>query len=64
MSDARVLDDAPWLRSGPAARVLELLNGGNAHATFDKAVKKLPAAFLFLLSKFRNSVTALRRSSV
>src|SRR5712692_7320067 len=26
MSHARVLDDAPWLRSGPAARVLELLN--------------------------------------
>jgi poly(A) polymerase len=27
MSEARVLDDAPWLRSGPTARVLELLNG-------------------------------------
>jgi tRNA nucleotidyltransferase/poly(A) polymerase len=27
MTDARVLDDAPWLRSGPAARVLALLNG-------------------------------------
>jgi poly(A) polymerase len=27
MSHARVLDDAPWLRSGPAARVLALLNG-------------------------------------
>src|SRR5258707_1515941 len=27
MNDARVLADAPWLRSGPAARVLELLNG-------------------------------------
>jgi poly(A) polymerase len=26
MSDARVLDDAPWLTSGPAARVLGLLN--------------------------------------
>jgi tRNA nucleotidyltransferase/poly(A) polymerase len=26
MTDARVLDDAPWLKSGPAARVLELLN--------------------------------------
>ena len=26
MTNARVLDDAPWLRSGPAARVLELLN--------------------------------------
>jgi tRNA nucleotidyltransferase/poly(A) polymerase len=31
MSDARVLD-APWLRSGPAARVLELLNGGGEQA--------------------------------
>jgi poly(A) polymerase len=27
MSDTRVLDDAPWLTSGPTARVLELLNG-------------------------------------
>src|ERR1700721_667741 len=27
MSEARVLDDAPWLTSGPTARVLELLNG-------------------------------------
>jgi tRNA nucleotidyltransferase/poly(A) polymerase len=27
MTDARVLDDAPWLRPGPAARVLALLNG-------------------------------------
>lgn len=27
MTDARVLDDAPWLTSGPAARVLALLNG-------------------------------------
>jgi tRNA nucleotidyltransferase/poly(A) polymerase len=27
MNDARVLADAPWLRSGPTARVLELLNG-------------------------------------
>ena len=26
MNSARVLDDAPWLRSGPAARVLKLLN--------------------------------------
>jgi poly(A) polymerase len=26
MNTARVLDDAPWLGSGPAARVLELLN--------------------------------------
>src|SRR3979490_3507773 len=27
MSDARVLADAPWLKSGPAARVLEILEG-------------------------------------
>jgi poly(A) polymerase len=27
MSGGRVLHDAPWLKSGPAARVLELLNG-------------------------------------
>ena len=32
MSDARVLDNAPWLRSGPAARVLKLLNGNGEEA--------------------------------
>ena len=32
MSDARLLDDAPWLKSGPAARVLELLNGDGEEA--------------------------------
>src|ERR1700752_1757479 len=32
MSDARVLGDAPWLRSGPTARVLELLNGDGEEA--------------------------------
>ena len=32
MTDARALADAPWLRSGPAARVLALLNGGGAEA--------------------------------
>jgi len=31
MNPARVLD-APWLNSGPAARVLELLNGGGEEA--------------------------------
>jgi poly(A) polymerase len=31
MSDARVLD-APWLKSGPTARVLELLNGSGEEA--------------------------------
>src|SRR5487761_2319961 len=32
MSDVRVLDDAPWLNSGPAARVLKLLNGDGEEA--------------------------------
>src|ERR1700694_3828274 len=32
MSDARVLGDAPWLKSGPTARVLALLNGGGEEA--------------------------------
>src|ERR1700687_224651 len=32
MSDARVLDDAPCLRSGAAARVLTLLNGHGEEA--------------------------------
>src|SRR6476469_8690458 len=32
MTDARVLDAAPWLRSGPAARVLAVLNGGGEEA--------------------------------
>src|SRR6202043_1231072 len=32
MSDARVLDNAPWLNSGPTARVLELLNGNGEEA--------------------------------
>ena len=32
MSNARVLDDAPWLKSGPAARVLGLLNGDGEEA--------------------------------
>ena len=32
MSEARVLLDAPWLRSGPAARVLALLNGDGEEA--------------------------------
>lgn len=32
MTDARVLADAPWLSSGPAARVLALLNGEGAEA--------------------------------
>ena len=32
MTDARVLADAPWLRSGPAARVLGLLNGEGSEA--------------------------------
>ncbi len=32
MSEARVLSDAPWLRSGPAARALSLLNGDGEEA--------------------------------
>src|SRR3979411_2815097 len=32
MSDAGVLDDAPWLKSGPTARVLQLLNGNGEEA--------------------------------
>src|SRR6202166_3778129 len=32
MTDVRVLGDAPWLKSGPAARVLGLLNGDGAEA--------------------------------
>jgi len=32
MSEARVLSDAPWLQSGPTARVLELLNGHGEEA--------------------------------
>ena len=27
MTEARALADAPWLKSGPAGRVLALLNG-------------------------------------
>src|SRR3981081_555895 len=47
MTDARVLDDAPWLRSGPAARVLELLNGNGEEArgvggAVRKALLKIP----------------------
>jgi tRNA nucleotidyltransferase/poly(A) polymerase len=32
MSEVRVLENAPWLRSGPTARVLELLNGNGEEA--------------------------------
>src|SRR6266566_9995096 len=32
MSNVRVLDDAPWLKSGPTARVLALLNGHGEEA--------------------------------
>src|ERR1700675_4082876 len=32
MSETRVLDDAPWLKSGPTSRVLELLNGNGEEA--------------------------------
>ena len=51
MSDARVLDDAPWLASGPAARVLELLNGDGEEArvvggAVRNALLKLPISEL------------------
>jgi poly(A) polymerase len=32
MSEARVLSDAPWLKSGPAGRVLAMLNGNGEEA--------------------------------
>jgi poly(A) polymerase len=32
MTEARVLSDAPWLKSGPAGRVLALLNGNGEEA--------------------------------
>src|ERR1700689_1704578 len=32
MSHSRVLEEAPWLRSGPPARVLKVLNGGGEEA--------------------------------
>jgi poly(A) polymerase len=32
MSETRILTEAPWLRSGPAGRVLALLNGGGEEA--------------------------------
>ena len=49
MSEARVLSDAPWLRSGPTARVLELLNGSGEEArvvggAVRNALLKIPVA--------------------
>jgi poly(A) polymerase len=49
MSEVPVLSDAPWLRSGPAARVLALLNGGNEEArvvggAVRNALMKIPIA--------------------
>ena len=49
MSEARVLSDAPWLRSGPAARVLALLNGDGEEArviggAVRNALLKIPVA--------------------
>ena len=49
MSGTRVLSDAPWLRSGPTARVLELLNGGGEEArvvggAVRNALLKIPVA--------------------
>ena len=42
MSDARVLADAPWLSSGPAARVLDLLNGEGEEARWSAARSATP----------------------
>jgi poly(A) polymerase len=49
MSQPRVLADAPWLTSGPAARVLALLNGGGEEArvvggAVRNALLKIPVA--------------------
>jgi poly(A) polymerase len=49
MSKVRVLSDAPWLSSGPTARVLELLNGGGEEArvvggAVRNALLKIPVA--------------------
>jgi poly(A) polymerase len=49
MSNARLLDDAPWLQSGPTARVLELLNGNGEEArvvggAVRNALLKIPVA--------------------
>ncbi len=49
MSEVPVLSDAPWLRSGPAARVLALLNGANEEArvvggAVRNALMKIPIA--------------------
>ncbi|QWG12190.1 CCA tRNA nucleotidyltransferase [Bradyrhizobium sediminis] len=49
MSEARVPDNAPWLRSGPAARVLALLNGSGEEArvvggAVRNALLKIPVA--------------------
>jgi poly(A) polymerase len=49
MSEVPVLSDAPWLRSGPAARVLALLNGNGEEArvvggAVRNALMKIPIA--------------------
>jgi poly(A) polymerase len=49
MSEVPVLSDAPWLRSGPAGRVLALLNGGGEEArvvggAVRNALMKIPIA--------------------
>src|SRR3979411_1866521 len=49
MSDARVLDDERWLKSGPTARVLQLLNGNGEEArvvggAVRNALLKIPVA--------------------
>lgn len=49
MSEPRIVSDAPWLRSGPTARVLELLNGHGEEArvvggAVRNALLKIPIA--------------------
>ena len=66
MSEARVLSDAPWLRSGPAARVLTLLNGDGEEArvvggAVRNALLKIPLGDIDIASLNDKKLTALRR---
>src|SRR3981189_3219175 len=53
MTNARVLDDAPWFKSGPAVRVLELLNGNGEEArvvggAIRNALLKIPTRGIYI----------------
>ncbi len=53
MSEARVLDNAPWLKSGPAARVLEMLGGEGEEArvvggAVRNALLKIPIVDIYI----------------